>query len=61
MSMSVQQVDAVKFSYEPWTWPFSETRRAEIERVFLLGARGEHPAFGTAACCCFATFGSRTG
>ena len=32
--MSVQQVDAVKFSYAPWTWPFSETRRAEIDAFF---------------------------
>ncbi len=34
MSLPVIPIDHLAFSFEPWRWPFAETRRAEIEAHF---------------------------
>jgi hypothetical protein len=42
-AIEIAALDAVEIAVEPWTWPFAEVRRADIDHHFAARQR-EQPA-----------------
>jgi len=38
-TIEIATIDAVEIAVEPWTWPFAQARRADIDRHFAAQQR----------------------